>query len=98
MRKIILMVGVAIFIFLAFSTYNVKKSVESGEQLSEIRDLYFPVLERVDANIVRLDKMEERFMQAAMIGETDMIDEASEFYKQADGVFDKHKEKIIHSK
>ena len=25
MRKIILMVGVAIFIFLAFSTYNVKK-------------------------------------------------------------------------
>lgn len=87
MRKIILMVGVAIFIFLAFSTYNVKKSVESGEQLSEIRDLYFPVLERVDANIVRLDKMEERFMQAAMIGETDMIDEASEFYKQADGVF-----------
>ena len=87
MRKIILMVGVAIFIFLAFSTYNVKKSIESGAQLSEIRDLYFPVLERVDANIVRLDKMEERFMQAAMIGETDMVDEASEFYKQADGVF-----------
>ena len=56
MRKIILMVGVAIFIFLAFSTYNVKKSVESGEQLYKILELYFPLLERVDANLVRLHK------------------------------------------
>lgn len=87
MRKIILMVGVAIFLFLAFTSFSVKKSVESSGQLSEIRDMYFPVLERVDANIVRLDKMEERFMQAAMIGETDMINEASEFYSQADKVF-----------
>lgn len=87
MRKIILMVGAAILLFLAFTSFSVKKSVESSGQLSEIRDMYFPVLERVDANIVRLDKMEERFMQAAMIGETDMINEASEFYSQADKVF-----------
>ncbi len=87
MRKIILMVGVAIALFLAFTAYSVHKSIQSSAQLSEIRDLYFPVLERVDANIVRLDKMEERYLQAAMIGEKDMVGEADEFYGQADKVF-----------
>ena len=87
MRKIILMVGVAIALFLAFTAYSVHKSIQSSAQLSEIRDLYFPVLERVDANIVRLDKMEERYLQAAMIGEKDMVGEADEFYGQADKIF-----------
>ncbi len=87
MRKILLMVGVASALFLAFTAYSVHKSIQSSAQLSEIRDLYFPVLERVDANIVRLDKMEERYLQAAMIGEKDMVGEADEFYGQADKVF-----------
>ena len=37
------------------------------------------MLERVDANIVRLDKMEERYLQAAMIGEKGYGGEADEF-------------------
>lgn len=87
MRKIIIMVGVAITLFLAFTTYSVHKALESNAALAQIRDLYFPVLERVDANIVRLDKMEERFMQGVMTGESDTVDEASGFFEQADKVF-----------
>jgi len=87
MRKIIIMVAVAITVFLAFTFYSVQKSIQSSGQLAEIRDLYFPVLERVDANIVRLDKMEERFMQGAMTAEKDTLDEAVTFYDEADKVF-----------
>lgn len=87
MRKIIVLVGVAIAVFLIFTANSVQKSIQSSQQLAEIRDLYFPVLERVDANIVRLDKMEERFMQGAMTGEKDMLDEAVGFYDEADKVF-----------
>ncbi len=88
MRKIVLMIGVAIFVFLAFTAYSVNKSVQSSSQLSDIRDLYFPVLERVDANIVRLDKMQENYLTAVMIGEMDMVDQASDIHARANAVFD----------
>jgi len=88
MRKIILMIGVAIVVFLAFTTYSVNKSIQSSSQLSDIRDLYFPVLERVDANIVRLDKMQEHYLTAVMLGEQDMVDQATEVHAKADKIFE----------
>lgn len=87
MRKIIFMVGVAIFAFLAFTAFSVHKSIQNSQQLADIRDLYFPVLERVDANIVRLDKMEERYTQAVMTAERDQIEEADDIYIEADKDF-----------
>lgn len=87
MNKIITMVGIAILVFLAFIFYSVQTSVKNSEQLSAIKDLYFPVLERVDANIVRIDNIEERMMQAVMTGEKDELENAAEFYHQADNVF-----------
>jgi ElaB/YqjD/DUF883 family membrane-anchored ribosome-binding protein/HPt (histidine-containing phosphotransfer) domain-containing protein len=88
MGKIILMVGIAIVVFLVVTTFSIQKSVQSSGHLTQIKDLYFPVLERVDANIVRLDKMEERYMQAVMTGEHDQVDEAGDLYSQADTVFE----------
>ncbi len=88
LRKIIGMVGVAIFVFLAFTTYSVQKSVQTSQKQAAIKDLYFPVLEGVDANIVRLDKMEERFLQAVMTAEHDPIDEAASLYTAGDKAFE----------
>lgn len=87
LRNVILMVAFAIVAFLAFLAYSVHSSIENNERLSTIKAAYFPVLERVDANIVRLDKMEEKFMQAVMIGEQDPLAQASEFQQQADTAF-----------
>lgn len=84
MRKIIMIVGVAILVFLGVTTLSVQKSFRSSDQLTSIKDLYFPVLQKTEANIVRLDKMEELFMRAVMLGETDPVDEAQGFYQQAD--------------
>ncbi|MDE2401403.1 MAG: Hpt domain-containing protein [Burkholderiales bacterium] len=88
MRKIITMVGIAILVFLGVTTYSVQKSVESSGQLSAIKDLYFPVLQKIEANIVRLDKMEELFMRSVMLGDHDPVDEAEDFFRQGDKAFD----------
>lgn len=87
MRKIIFMVGVAIVVFLAVTSYSVRKSFQSSDQLTGIKDLYFPVLQKIEANIVRLDKMEELFMRSVMLGDHDPLDEAEDFYKKGDEVF-----------
>ncbi len=87
MRKIIFMVGVAIVVFLAVTSYSVRQSFQSSDQLSAVKDLYFPVLQKIEANIVRLDKMEELFMRSVMLGDHDPLDEAEDFYKKGDEVF-----------
>jgi two-component system chemotaxis sensor kinase CheA len=87
MRKIIIMVGVAIVVFLAFIIYSVSMSVGNNARLSAIKDLYFPVLERVDANIVRLDNIVEHLTGAVMTGEKEELDNVAEFAKNADVAF-----------
>jgi len=88
MRKIIIMVGVAIVVFLAVTSYSVHKSIQSSGQLTAIKDMYFPVLQKIESNIVRLDKMEELFMRSVMLGEYDPLDEAQDFYAKADKDFE----------
>lgn len=87
MRKIIIMVGVAILVFLGVTTFSVQKSVQSSGQLSAIKDLYFPVLQKIESNMVRLDKMEELFMRSVMLGDNDPLDEELGFYQQGDKDF-----------
>ena len=87
MRKILLLVVIAILVFLTFIIYSLHTSIKNNEQLSAIKDLYFPVLERVDANIVRLDHIEELLIQSVMIGERNEVDDAASIYKQADDAF-----------
>lgn len=88
MRKIMLLVGVAIIVFLGVTGYSVQKSIQSSGQLADIKDLYFPVLQRIDVNIVRLDKMEELFTRSVMLGDRETLGEARDVYRQADKVFD----------
>lgn len=87
MRKIIMMVGCAFVIFLISIIFSLQTSIKINEQLIAIKNLYFPVLERVDANIVRLDQINERLMQSVMTGERQEVGDALEIYKQADDAF-----------
>ena len=87
MGKIFLLVGMAIVIFMAFSAYSVQKEIQGSAQLAAIKDLYFPVLQRLDANIVRIDKMEELFIQVVVAGDRDMITKAADLSSQGDKAF-----------
>src|ERR1700753_3082279 len=87
MSKVFLLVGVAILIFMAFSAYSVTKEIQGSAQLAAIKDLYFPVLQRLDANVVRIDKMEELYIQVVVAGDRDMIAKAAELTTQTDSAF-----------
>ncbi len=87
MRKIFVIVGLAIVIFLAFTAYSVQKEIQGQAQLAAIKDLYFPVLQRLDADIVRLDKMEELYIQVVVAGDRDSLGKATELGTQADQAF-----------
>ena len=87
MAKVFLLVGVAILVFMAFTAYSVTKEIQGSAQLTAIKDLYFPVLQRLDANIVRIDKMEELYIQVVVAGDRDMIAKAADLRTQADAAF-----------
>ena len=87
MRNILMMVGLAIAIFLAFTSYSVHKSVESSQQLSDIRDQYFPVLERSDATINTLEKMGEGYLNSVMVGEASEAKQTAMLGEKVDSTF-----------
>jgi HPt (histidine-containing phosphotransfer) domain-containing protein len=84
MRAILAVVGLAIMLFLAFSSYSIYNANLGSTQLAQIKSLYFPVLERIDISVVQLDKMEEQYMLSVMTGERDPLDQAAEHFGKAD--------------
>jgi HPt (histidine-containing phosphotransfer) domain-containing protein len=87
MKKVVLLVGVAIVIFMAFTAYSVRKEIQGGAQLAAIKELYFPVLQRLDANIVRVDKMESTYIELAVTGDQDLLDKAKDVVQEADAAY-----------
>jgi two-component sensor histidine kinase len=83
MRKIIILVAVAITMFVAIFLYGLQSSVKSAEQLTSIKDVYFPVLEQIDASIVSIDRIEAFMVQAVMTGEKEELSNARTAYRHA---------------
>src|SRR4051794_41156330 len=84
MKKVALLVGIAIVVFMAFTAYSVRKEIQGGVKLTAIKELYFPVLQRLDANIVRVDKLEATFIEVAVTGDRDLFDKAKDVTQEAD--------------
>ena len=59
MKKILAMVALAIACFLAISTYQVVKSIESKTSLTKVEQSYFPVLIKADASIAVMEKVSD---------------------------------------
>jgi HPt (histidine-containing phosphotransfer) domain-containing protein len=87
MRTVFVLVGVAIIVFMAFTAFSVRKEIEGSAQLATIKDLHFPLLQRLDANVVRIDKVEAQFIETAVTGDRDLIDKAAEVAKEADAAY-----------
>jgi signal transduction histidine kinase/PAS domain-containing protein len=71
LRKIFAMVGVAILVFLAVSTYQVFKSLESKESLRNVEQLYFPILLKADSSIAVMEKVSDEYVKAVMTAAAD---------------------------
>jgi HPt (histidine-containing phosphotransfer) domain-containing protein len=88
MKKVAILVGLAIAVFMAFTAYSVRKDVQGAAQLAAIKDLYFPVLQRLDANIVRVDKIEATYIEVAVTGDRDLFDKAKDVVQEADAAYE----------
>jgi len=71
--KITLIPIVAVIGFCLFLVYGYYTSKTNAGRLDNIHLLYFPILERADANLVRLDRIQETFNSAVAAGEADFL-------------------------
>lgn len=83
--KFLLIPLVAVIGFLAYLLFNVNAISKNTERLSELRNVYYPVLEHANANIVILDRVTETFSTAVSTGEADMVGSAMELYDSFKG-------------
>ncbi|MGI9332855.1 MAG: methyl-accepting chemotaxis protein [Gammaproteobacteria bacterium] len=72
--KILLIVLVGTVGFSSYLLFNYWAVSRTAHLLGQIRDTYFPVLERSEANKARLPRIVEAFQSAVTAGEEDMVD------------------------
>lgn len=75
-KKILLIPTIAIMGFLLFLGFVINSGAKNTARFIEIEDIYFPVLELSNKNIVLLDQVSEILANAAATGEQDLLDQA----------------------
>ncbi len=63
---------VGLMVVLAF---NYNATSHNKVTLAQVRDIYFPILERLDTNLVRLNTIKEIYSAAVIAGEEDMLED-----------------------
>lgn len=75
-KKILLIPTISIMGFLLFLGFVINSGAKNTARFIEIEDIYFPVLELSNKNIVLLDQVSEILANAAATGEQDLLDQA----------------------
>lgn len=86
--KILIIVLIAIIGFSILLFFNYMVTHENTNRLQNVKDIYFPTLERIDANLVRLDKIKGTLNAAVISAEIDMLEDADELAQQTRSAFD----------
>ncbi len=74
--KIISLAGAAIIGFAVSLAVNTSINSANSERMQKVRDVYFPVVQKSDANLVKLNQIEELLNTAVATGEAEFIDGA----------------------
>jgi len=85
--KILLIALIAILGFIGILSFNYLVTNENAERLRNVKDIYFPTLERIDASLVRLDKTKETLNAAVASAEIDLLDDTDEMAAQTRTAF-----------
>lgn len=86
--KIFLIPFVGLVGFAVIILINNSVNSNNAHRLASIRDMYFPVLEKADASIVKLERITETLNSAVSTGEMDMIDSANDMRDEILEIFD----------
>ena len=74
--KIMSLAGAAIIGFVVSLAVNTDINSANSERMQKVRDVYFPVVQKSDANLVKLNQIEELLNTAVATGESEFIDSA----------------------
>ncbi len=80
--KILVIPAIAVIGFIATLAVNAQINSKNTERLTQIQDLYFPVVQSSRENIVRINRIEELLNTAVSTGESDVVDSAKRTYKE----------------
>ncbi len=84
--KILLIAVVAILSFSGYVLYNYMNLKQNNQHLDNIRDVYFPILEKTNANLVRMDKIQNALLTAIEVDDEDEIEVANELITEFNGI------------
>ena len=82
--------SIAIVSILGFGSYlsfNIYVNTQNAALLANIRDAYFPILEKASNNAVRLDRISEMLNTAVLTGEEEYVEQANETAAEMNAVF-----------
>ncbi|NRA25495.1 MAG: methyl-accepting chemotaxis protein, partial [Oleispira sp.] len=80
--KIISLAGAAIIGFVISLAVNTSINSENSERIQKVRDVYFPVVQKSDANLVKLSQIKELLNTAVSTGEEEFIQNADILKKE----------------
>jgi methyl-accepting chemotaxis protein len=75
--KIIALAGAAIIGFMISMAVNTSINSQNSERIQKVRDVYFPVVQKADANLVKLHQIKELLSTAVSTGEVELIQNAT---------------------
>ena len=86
--KILIIVLIAMLGFSGLLFFDYLVTNENTSRLQKVKDIYFPTLERIDANLVRLDKIKETLNAAVTSAEIGMLEDTDELALKTRTAFD----------
>lgn len=75
--KIISLAAVAIIGLVISLVVNTTINSENSERIEKVRDVYFPVVQKTDSNLVKLSQIKELLNNAVSTGEVDLLQNAN---------------------
>lgn len=73
--KVLMIVAGSIIGLSVTLAFNYSATSHNKITLEKVRDIYFPILERLDANMVHLDEIKGSYSSAVISGEEEILDE-----------------------
>ena len=83
--KIIALAGAAIIDFMISLAVNTSINSQNSERIQKVRDVYFPVVQKADGNLVKLRQIKELLNTAVSTGEVEFIQSADVLKKEVIG-------------
>jgi len=85
--KILLVSLVAIIGFCVNLAFNYSVANTNKVTLANTKNIYFPTLERIDSNLVRLDKIKETMNSAVSSAEIDLLEDTDQLAQEMEQAF-----------